>query len=92
MNQGTSEQQPKQPLEDPELGPTGARKPHPVDEPIEPKGSEARSPITFPASRAAICRSSGSCRIKAGLGRGVRASGRLASGALIEFQLSFPLP
>jgi hypothetical protein len=47
MNQGTSEQQPKQPLEDPELGPTGARKPHPVDEPVDQNGAGSE-PDYFP--------------------------------------------
>jgi hypothetical protein len=47
MNQGTSEQQPKQPLEDPELGSTGARKPYPVDEPVDQNGA-GPEPDYFP--------------------------------------------
>ncbi len=42
-----NQEQPKQPLEDPELGPKGPRTPYPVDDPIGPKepGSE---PDYFP--------------------------------------------
>lgn len=38
MSHVTSDQQQKQPPEDPELGPKGPRTPYPVDEPIDPKG------------------------------------------------------
>jgi hypothetical protein len=41
------EEQPKQPLEDPELGPKGPRTPYPVDEPIDPKGTGSE-PDYFP--------------------------------------------
>jgi hypothetical protein len=47
MNHGTSEEQPKQPLEDPELGPKGPRSPYPVDEPTDPKGPGSE-PAYFP--------------------------------------------
>jgi hypothetical protein len=47
MNHATSEEQPKQPLEDPELGPKGPRSPYPVDEPIDPKGPGSE-PDYFP--------------------------------------------
>ena len=42
-----SEQGPKQPLEDSELGPKGPRTPYPVDEPIDPKGPGSE-PDYFP--------------------------------------------
>ena len=47
MSPAASEQQPKQPLEDPELGPKGPRTPYPVDEPIDPKGAGSE-PDYFP--------------------------------------------
>jgi hypothetical protein len=47
MTQVVSEEKPKQPLEDPELGPKGPRTPYPVDEPIDPKGPGSE-PDYFP--------------------------------------------
>jgi hypothetical protein len=47
MTQVTSGEKPKQPLEDPELGPKGPRSPYPVDEPIDPKGPGSE-PDYFP--------------------------------------------
>jgi hypothetical protein len=43
----TTSEEPKQPLEDPELGPKGPRSPYPVDEPIDPKGPGSE-PDYFP--------------------------------------------
>jgi hypothetical protein len=47
MTQVTSEEKPKQPLENPELGPKGQRTPYPVDDPIDPKGPGSE-PDYFP--------------------------------------------
>jgi hypothetical protein len=47
MNALGNERPPKQPLEDPELGPKGPRTPYPVDEPIDPKGPGSE-PDYFP--------------------------------------------
>lgn len=47
MTQVPREERPKQPLEDPELGPKGPRTPYPVDEPIDPKGPGSE-PDYFP--------------------------------------------
>ena len=47
MTQHVSQEKPKQPLEDPELGPKGPRSPYPVDEPIDPKGPGSE-PDYFP--------------------------------------------
>ena len=47
MTQVVSEEKPKQPLEDPGLGPKGPRTPYPVDEPIDPKGPGSE-PDYFP--------------------------------------------
>jgi hypothetical protein len=47
MSTMSVEQKPKQPLEDPELGPKGPRTPYPVDEPIDPKGPGSE-PDYFP--------------------------------------------
>ena len=47
MSATSAEQNPKQPPEDPELGPKGPRTPYPVDEPIDPKGPGSE-PDYFP--------------------------------------------
>ena len=47
MSQAASDERPKQPLEDPEVGPKGARTPYPVDEPVDPKGAGSE-PDYFP--------------------------------------------
>jgi hypothetical protein len=47
MIQPAREELPKQPLEDPELGPKGPRTPYPVDQPIDPKGPGSE-PDYFP--------------------------------------------
>jgi len=47
MSAMSVEDKPKQPLENPELGPKGPRAPYPVDEPIDPKGP-APEPDYFP--------------------------------------------
>jgi hypothetical protein len=47
MSPAASEQQPKQPLEDPELSPKGGRTPYAVDEPVDPKGAGSE-PDYFP--------------------------------------------
>ena len=47
MTQLVSQEKPKQPLEDPELGPKGPRSPYPVDEPVDPKGPGSE-PDYFP--------------------------------------------
>jgi hypothetical protein len=49
MSPIASQEQPKQPPEDPELGPKGPgpRRPYPVDEPIDPKGAGSE-PDYFP--------------------------------------------
>jgi hypothetical protein len=47
MTQIVGQEKPKQPLEDPELGPKGPRSPYPVDEPIDPKGPGSE-PDYFP--------------------------------------------
>jgi hypothetical protein len=47
MTQVASEEKPKQPPENPELGPKGPRTPYPVDEPIDPKGPGSE-PDYFP--------------------------------------------
>jgi hypothetical protein len=47
MSNQVNWQQPKQPLEDPELGPKGPRTPYPVDEPVDPKGAGSE-PDYFP--------------------------------------------
>jgi hypothetical protein len=47
MNEAASDERPKQPLEDPELGPKGPRTPYPVDEPPDPKGAGSE-PDYFP--------------------------------------------
>ena len=51
MTQVTGEEKPKQPLEDPELGPKGSRTPYPVDGPIDPKGPGSE-PDYFPGKPA----------------------------------------
>ncbi len=47
MSNQLSWEQPKQPLEDPVLGPKGPRTPYPVDEPVDPKGAGSE-PDYFP--------------------------------------------
>jgi hypothetical protein len=47
MSQGTREEQPKQPSDDPELGPNGPRTPYPIGEPVDPRGS-GPEPEYFP--------------------------------------------
>jgi hypothetical protein len=47
MSAMAAEPKPKQPLEEPELGPKGPRTPYPVDEPIDPKGPGSE-PDYFP--------------------------------------------
>jgi hypothetical protein len=49
MTQVATDDKPKQPLEDPELGPKGPRTPYPVDEPIDPKGPGSE-PDYFPGT------------------------------------------
>jgi hypothetical protein len=51
MTQIVSQEKPKQPPEDPELGPKGPRTPYPVDEPIDPKGPGS-APDYFPGKPA----------------------------------------
>ena len=47
MGAMSAEQKPKQPPEDPVLGPKGPRTPYPVNEPIDPKGAGSE-PDYFP--------------------------------------------
>ena len=47
MSQAASEQPPKQPLEDPVLGPKGQRTAYPVDGPVDPNGPGSE-PDYFP--------------------------------------------
>lgn len=47
MSHMASEEKPKQPIEEPELGPKGPRTPYPVDAPIDPKGPGSE-PDYFP--------------------------------------------
>jgi hypothetical protein len=51
MSAMAAEPKPKQPLEDPELGPKGPRTPYPVNEPIDPKGPGSE-PDYFPGKPA----------------------------------------
>ena len=47
MTHIATEENPKQPPEDPGLGPNGPRTPYPVDEPVDPKGPGSE-PDYFP--------------------------------------------
>jgi hypothetical protein len=51
MTDRTRREPPKQPLEDPEIGPQGPRTPYPVDEPPDSKG-RGSAPDYFPGKPA----------------------------------------